>query len=102
MEKGAVTSATMLANGAALQLAAAEVSRFPQTSFGVSLNMTECKTVAPTSDLSAILHQAGFYRGNHIRDITNEKELKAAIFQDWSAQIEKIIGLGNRHSHLDS
>ena len=102
MEEGAVTSATMLTNGAAVEHAAPQVSRFPQASFGVHLNLTEFQAVAPTPGLSAILDEAGCFRGNHIREIAITQELKAAIFQEWCAQIEKVIGLGIRPSHLDS
>ena len=51
MAEGKVTSATILANGPAVEEAARRVAEFPECSFGVHLNLTEFKpwTMGPPS-----------------------------------------------------
>ena len=100
--EGAITSATLLANGEAVEDAAAEVGKFPRVSFGVHLNLTEFQPVAASAGLGPIIDEAGRFRGNHIREIRLDGELKAAIFREWCAQIDKLIGLGIKPSHIDS
>lgn len=102
MDQGAVTSATVLANGAAIEDAAAELRRFPRCSFGVHLNLTEFKPLSAAEGLQSILDNEGNFRGNHIREIRLGNELKRAIFHEWCAQIDRLIALGIRPSHLDS
>ena len=102
MEAGVVTSATMLANGDAIEEAAAETRRFPQCSFGVHLNLTEFRPVAPSRGLAPILDDRGRFKGNYIRQITIGGALKRAIFTEWCAQIETLIALGMKPSHIDS
>lgn len=102
VSQGAITSATLLANGAAVEQAATEVRKFPQASFGVHLNLTEFQPVAPSAELQPIIDDAGRFRGNHIREIRLDRELKTGIFQEWCAQIEKLMGLGITPSHIDS
>ena len=100
--EGVITSATLLANGEAVEDAAAEARRFSRLSFGVHLNLTEFQPIAPTDALRPILDQAGRFRGDHIREIRMDRELKTAIFREWCAQIEKLTGLGVTPSHIDS
>ncbi len=100
--EGAITSATLLANGESVADAAAELRKFPRVSFGVHLNLTEFQPVAASAGLRPIIDEAGRFRGNHIREIRLDRELKTAIFREWCAQIEKLIGLGIKPSHIDS
>lgn len=102
MEAGVVTSATMLANSEAIEEAAAEIRRFPQCSFGVHLNLTEFRPVAPSRGLAPILDDTGRFKGNYIRQIAIGSALKRAIFTEWSAQIERLGALAITPSHLDS
>jgi predicted glycoside hydrolase/deacetylase ChbG (UPF0249 family) len=102
IDAGAVTSATMLANGAAIEEAAVEARAFPRCSFGVHLNLTEFKPLTTESGLRAILDDEGRFRGNHIRGIHIDARLKEAIFREWCAQIERLLALGITPSHIDS
>ena len=102
MDAGAVTSATLLANGEAVEEAAVEARRFPQCSFGVHLNVTEFQPLSTQTEMGTILDDAGRFRGNHIREIQIGSRLKSAIFQEWCAQIEKLLALGITLSHIDS
>jgi len=100
--EGAITSTTILANGEAMEQAAAEARNFPQVSFGVHLNLTEFQPVEPSTALRLIVDKSGRFRGNRVRELRINRELKAAIFHEWCAQIEKLVALGITPSHLDS
>jgi len=103
MERGMITSATLLANGAEVTAAAREVHRFPNCSFGVHLNLTEFQPVCEQScsTLAAILDDRGCFGGNSIRRVRIGVSMLKAIYREWSAQIERLISLGVSPSHLD-
>src|SRR5436309_2289835 len=71
MERGAITSATMLSNGAAVKHAAQSVHLFPACSFGVHLNLTEFSPLCSGSptDLARILDANQRFNGNSIREV---------------------------------
>jgi predicted glycoside hydrolase/deacetylase ChbG (UPF0249 family) len=103
MDRGVITSATMLANGAEVVAAAKLISRFPKCSFGVHLNLTEFKPLSEGNNaLSAILDEQGSFGGPLIRQVSIGLPLLKAIYTEWSAQIERLISLGVQPSHLDA
>jgi predicted glycoside hydrolase/deacetylase ChbG (UPF0249 family) len=102
MEAGVVTSATMLANGDAVEEAALAAQRFPHCSFGVHLNLTEFQALTRSGGLGPILDETGRFKGNHIREIGIGAAIKGAIFGEWCAQIDRLLALGIKPSHIDS
>jgi len=104
MQRNVITSATLLANGAALESAVRELHRFPKHSFGVHLNLTEFEPVHPASNknLAGIIDDKGCFNGNAIRQIRIDVPLLRAIFQEWCSQIEKLVKMGVEPSHLDA
>lgn len=104
MQRGTITSATMLANGSAVRAAARNLHLFPNCSFGVHLNLTEFQPVCPESgrDLAAILNGKQCFNGNSIREVRIGASMLRAIFQEWCYQIESLMRLGVQPSHFDA
>jgi len=104
MEKGVITSATMLSNGSAVIPAARMLRRFPNCSFGVHLNLTEFQPLCAESHtaLSSILNEHNCFSGNAIREVRIGVPMLRAIYREWCAQIENLIQLGVQPSHLDA
>lgn len=98
---GRVTSATVMANGPAVEQAAAQLRDFPAASFGVHLNINEFVPLTRAAALAPILGADGRFAGN-IRDVPVTPALKAAIRAEWNAQIERLRSLGVDVSHIDS
>lgn len=101
MARGRITSATMLANGAAAADAARRIVEFPRCSFGVHLNATESKPLTAHAGLQPILDAGGCFNGNAIRRVAITAELRRALFEEFSAQVERVRSLGVTISHLD-
>jgi len=103
MERGVVTSATVLANGPAVEEAARVAPKFPNCSFGVHLNLTEFTPVGTNGKgLSSLLDEHGCFHSQSIRQVAIGRSLRKAVFEEWSAQIERLIRLGLQPSHLDA
>jgi hypothetical protein len=104
MERRVITSATMLANGSELIPAARLVSKFPECSFGVHLNLTEFAPVCDDSrrSLTKIIDEQGCFGGQSIRQVSIGVSTLKAVYREWCAQIERLIGLGIHPSHLDA
>jgi len=101
IDRRRVTSATLMANGPAVEEAAKELKKFPRASFGVHLNLTEFAPLAPTPGLAPLLGADGRFNDN-IRRIRLDGRTKNAILTEWCAQIERLRGLGVNPTHLDS
>jgi predicted glycoside hydrolase/deacetylase ChbG (UPF0249 family) len=103
MQRGTITSATLLANGPAVQAAAQDIRMFPKCSFGIHLNLTEFEPVCLESktDLKAILNGQGCFNGNSIRQVQINAATRRAVFREWCAQIDRLMSLGVELSHFD-
>lgn len=104
MQRGSITSATLLSNGPAVKAATQKLHLFPNCSFGVHLNLTEFEPLCPGSDdgLASILDQARRFNGNSIREVRINVAMLRAIFREWCCQIENLTRLGVEPSHLDA
>lgn len=103
MQSGKITSATMLANGPAVEAAAKRVGEFPHCSFGVHLNVTEFKPVSGAPKLAEVLSSEGaFQPDNYIRKRPVSPGLVEGIAEEWIAQVQRVKDLGVPISHLDS
>jgi len=104
MQRGTITSATLLSNGPAVRAAARELHLFPNCSFGVHLNLTEFEPLCPGSHaaLADILDQNRCFNGNSIREVRISASMLRAIFREWCFQIENLMRLGVEPSHLDA
>jgi predicted glycoside hydrolase/deacetylase ChbG (UPF0249 family) len=70
-------------------------------SFGVHLNATEFRPLTHSAALAPLLGPDGEMAGN-IRTIPLSAGLRMAIYDEWCAQVQRIIDLGVNPSHLDS
>lgn len=104
MQRGTITSATLLSNGPALTAATQKLHLFPHCSFGAHLNLTEFEPLCPGSDagLAIILDQNRCFNGNSIREVRISAAMLRAIFREWCCQIENLMRLGVEPSHLDA
>jgi len=102
MSRGKITSATIMANGGAVQEAARRVREFSKCSFGVHLNLTEFFPITKHAGLSRLLDRDGRFQGKAIRSVKINSELREAVFEELSGQIQRVIDLGVEVSHLDS
>jgi len=102
MERGKVTSATIIANGPNVEEACAQVSRFPQYSFGAHLNITEFKPLTGHKSLEPLQDTNGELVEARIRQTSIDSALAEGIFQEFCAQIERLQSLGISISHVDS
>jgi predicted glycoside hydrolase/deacetylase ChbG (UPF0249 family) len=102
MARGRISSATVMPNGAALEAAIGQIADYPACSFGVHLNLTNFEPVSSDpSALAPLLGPDGCFASN-VRQLKLTPALREAVFQEWRAQIEKLIDLGLRPSHIDS
>ena len=104
MQRGTITSATMLSNGPCVRDAAKNLHLFPECSFGVHLNLTEFGPSCQSSytDLASILDKSACFNGNSIREVRITLPMLRAIFREWCSQIENLMRLGVEPSHLDA
>jgi len=101
MRAGRVTSATILANGAAMEAAAQAARELPQCSFGVHLNASEFVPLTRQEELAPLLDDRGAFAGDRVRSMKVTAGLRAAIFREWCTQVERMQSVGCRISHLD-
>ena len=104
MQRGTITSATMLSNGPAVGDAVRNLRFFPKCSFGVHLNLTEFEPLSQGNDaaLASILDEKRCFNGNSIREVRITLPMVRAIFREWCSQIENLKRLGVEPSHLDA
>jgi len=104
MCRGVVTSATILANGPAVQEAARRTKEFPNCSFGIHLNLTEFAPICAESypALKPILNKENRFNGNSVREVPITIAMLRAVFREWCQQIEALLRLGVEPSHFDA
>jgi predicted glycoside hydrolase/deacetylase ChbG (UPF0249 family) len=103
MALGRVTSATILANGPAMEDAVKKAKYFPECSFGVHLNAAQFLPLTSEPGLKKILNASGVFTGNNcLRKLRIDGSLRSALVAEWCEQVEKIRAAGLFVSHLDS
>jgi predicted glycoside hydrolase/deacetylase ChbG (UPF0249 family) len=101
MRDGRVSSATIMANGPAVEEVLRDVSRFPMCSFGIHLNLTQYPPLHGGARLAAIVRDGEFAR-DRIRRVRPTPRLLLGVFEEWTAQVERVRAGGVRVSHFDS
>ena len=103
MEVGAITSSTILANGEAFSSVPDIVKRHSSISYGVHLNLTEFKplTNATIFHNYAMTNDKGEFIKSALHNVNYTKELKYAIYKEWSAQLIKLLDAGIQVTHID-
>ena len=105
IQKGSVTSASIMANGEDLDGAVSFALSNSKTSFGVHLVLDELRPVS--KDLYVlktygIVCDKGEFVRNKIRTLKLNQEILDAIFVEWDTQISIIENKGVFISHIDS
>ncbi len=101
MERGLVTSATLIGNAPAVADAAMKVSAYPACSFGVHLNATVFAPLRPSPGLAPILNDSG-HLSQKLWHARWTPKLIGAVYQELEAQVLSILELGVPISHFDS
>ena len=105
MEQRRVTSATLMMNGPGAEDAVQRIGKFRGCSFGVHLNLTEFSPLTGQTGLLPLLDDHGEFNGTarrHPRDISLTASIRARVYAEWCAQIERALALGVPISHIDS
>ena len=102
MEQRRITSATLIANGEAIDNAVLEARKFAFCSFGAHLNLTEFRPLSQEYGLAPILTPEGKFAKNAIRAVPFTAALRKAILIELSAQVEALLEKGIPISHFDS
>lgn len=99
--QGIVTSASLLANGAAFS-EAVDLAGEAQLPVGVHLNLSEGLPL--TGNVPALTDQQGRFRGKKgLRDCLKRSACPiGAVEAEWTAQIERVFASGLIPDHLDS
>lgn len=101
LDRGRVTSATLLMNAPVIEEAVQGLRRFPRASFGIHLNVTAFVPLTNHPGLAVLRGPDGAFANNlskvHLNWATRE-----AVFREWCAQVERALALGIPVSHLDS
>ena len=101
---GIVTSASLLANGAAFASAVELARSTPGLGVGVHLNLSDGEPVAPRELVPTLLNEKGEFAGGPealLLRIAKRDVTVREVEQEWEAQIEKVKGAGIQPTHLD-
>ena len=100
MDRGNITSASIVANGPAFDDAVNGARSFPHCSLGVHLNITEFTPLLSCSALEPLLVGGRFQQPGI--GFVYERAHAFAIVQEWRAQVKRVRDSGLTVTHLDS
>lgn len=101
---GIVTSASLLANGAAFASGVEMARTTPGLGVGVHLNLSDGEPVADRELVTALLNNRGELEGRPeslLLRLARRSQLLHEIELEWDAQIQKVLGVGIEPTHLD-
>jgi hopanoid biosynthesis associated protein HpnK len=101
---GIVTSASLLANGAAFAGGVRLARENPRLSVGVHLNLSDGAPVAGREAVPSLLNEAGEFAGGPeglLLKIAMRGLATGEVEQEWEAQIRKVRDAGVAVTHLD-
>ncbi len=101
MAAGRITSATFMATGPSLDAALKRSGLFRRASFGVHLDITGFPSLSRSTELDAFRGKAQKELGR-LRREPIKQSLKAAVYQEWRLQLERLISAGVLVTHVDS
>ena len=101
IERGLVTSPTLMANAPAIEEASRRLCQYPQASFGIHLNLTEFPPLTKNTALTPLLDSDGCMHSGAIALRLTSLTL-AAMEAELTAQVQRVINLGVSVSHFDS
>jgi len=101
---GIVTSASLLANGAAFASGVEVARSTPGLGVGVHLNLSDGAPVAARELVTSLVNDAGEFEGgpeNLLLRIASRGLTLHEVEQEWEAQIEKVRDAGIQPTHVD-
>ncbi len=101
---GIVTSASLLANGAAFGAAVELARSTPGLGVGVHLNLSDGAPVAPRELVTSLTNDAGEFKGgpeNLLLRMAKRGLTLREVEEEWDAQIGKVRDAGIEPTHLD-
>ena len=105
IEKGNITSTTIMANADGFDEAVSISKLYPHISYGVHLCLDEYKPLT-TSDVfvkrGIVDGISGRFVKGKILKVKLDNELKVAIGNEWDSQIKRLVDAGLTPSHIDS
>lgn len=105
IERGTVSSATIMANGDCLDLVKEIAISHPEISYGIHLCLDEFRSLTsnPIFEKYGITNSCGVFVLNKIKELkVIPSELRQAIITELEKQIETVLVLGIPLSHIDS
>ena len=102
--EGIVTSTTLMANGAAFDMAVAASRQAPALGLGIHLNLSEGMPVSPSTGISTLVdHRRRLHLtpGRLLRGILTGRVNLAEVEAELRAQISKVFRSGIWPTHLD-
>ena len=103
--EGIVSSASLMAGGAAFDDAVRIAKQCPQLGVGVHLTLVGARPVLPVAEVSSLLDEAGDFYGSYplfIKRFLRGKIRLAEVERELAAQIDRVRMAGIQPSHLDS
>jgi predicted glycoside hydrolase/deacetylase ChbG (UPF0249 family) len=101
MAEGRISSATLMANGPALTGATTQLKTFPNSSFGVHLNLTQFEPVKGGPGARLLVTESG-QLSRAIETASPSMARMRAIYEELCAQVDRMTQLGVSISHFDS
>ena len=101
---GIVTSASLLANGAAFESGAEMARTMPALGVGVHLNLSDGEPVAPRELVASLLNESGKLEGKPeglLLRLARKSVSLEEVEREWDAQILKVRDSGIQPTHLD-
>ena len=102
---GIVTSASLMAGGAAFDEAVRIARQCPQLAVGVHLTLVAASPVLPAAEVPSLVDGAGCFYGSYplfLKRFLRGKIRLAEVERELAAQIEQVRLAGIQPSHLDS
>lgn len=100
-QRGVLTSASLLANGPYLEAGA----RVDCVEIGAHLNILRGRPLLPIEQVNTLVDTDGRFPGGYVKLWLRERQGRLNLDEvesEWRAQVERIIDLGAKPTHLDS
>jgi predicted glycoside hydrolase/deacetylase ChbG (UPF0249 family) len=100
-QSGSITSVSMLANGPATLDALQRIGELASVSVGVHLNVTEFSPLLHTQENDCLVDDLGSFNLTAPVYYLSPKSM-LAIYREWSSQVEHLLRMGVKLTHIDS
>jgi len=101
--QGILTSASIVANGAAFEAAVALLPQLEGLGVGIHLVLNEHEPVLPPSEIPSLVTKEGRFpsRGRQLLNMAGDPRTSDDAFKEWDAQISKVLARGIKLDHID-